>query len=335
VPKKPSKARKGLDPVWDEIVYERCLAADPDDRYASAAELKAAILGRKSETTPKDAPTEDGKPKRGTPPPLSASRKQSASGDKPVSGRNWISPTTGMEFVWIEALKLWVGKYAVTNAEYRKMSPKRNSGSYGRYSLNGDRQPVVKVNFNDARSYAKWLSRMDHAALEGLCYRLPSEDEWSAFAHCEDGREYPWGDGWPPFSGEAGNYADSTLKRLSGFWLYRPSSSVPRYTDGHPVSAPVNEDWVNPWGLYGVGGNVWEACALDRTGQLFGAWRGASWKTGARVFLKCAYRKCWIDKFWSNFKRDDHGFRLVLSENSTSLPDSDGTVGGTRGTRQC
>ncbi len=44
VPLKPSRARKGLDPIWDIIIYERCLCADPDGRYASAAELKADIL---------------------------------------------------------------------------------------------------------------------------------------------------------------------------------------------------------------------------------------------------------------------------------------------------
>jgi len=44
VPMRPSKARPGLNSVWDDIVYERCLTADPSGRFSSAAELKAAIL---------------------------------------------------------------------------------------------------------------------------------------------------------------------------------------------------------------------------------------------------------------------------------------------------
>jgi formylglycine-generating enzyme required for sulfatase activity len=217
---------------------------------------------------------------RPTPPPAStpaavAPRRDAAASQRgaPVAGQNWTSPATGMKFVWIDALKMWVGKFEVTNGEYRKKEPRHDSKSYKNHSLNRDSQPVVYVNFDDAKAYAAWLTEREKAALGGARYRLPSEDEWMTYAQCGDGREYPWGNNWPPPSGRAGNYHG---QEGAGTW-----DKISGYNDGFPVTAPVDKLWANPWGLHGVGGNVWEACARDSTGQAFGgsfgAWRGASW----------------------------------------------------------
>ncbi len=182
----------------------------------------------------------------------------------------WTSPATSMEFVWIPQMKMWVGKYEVTNAEYRKKEPGHDSGEYKGHTLNRDRQPVVQVNFNDAKTYAEWMTERDRGVLpEGYKYRLPSEAEWLTYAQCGDGREYPWGNNWPPKSGQAGNYHG---REGAGEW-----EKIPGYNDGFPVTAPVDELWKNPWGLAGVGGNVWEVCASDSTGESFETWRGASW----------------------------------------------------------
>jgi len=208
-----------------------------------------------------------------------------------------------MEFVWIKALKLWVGKYEVTNEQYRRKEPGHDSKQYKGNSLNGDRQPVVYVNFDDAKAYAQWLTEQERRSGSlpaGYRYRLPSEAEWMTFAQCGDGREYPWGNNWPPRSGQAGNYSDS-----ASAWRYK----IDGYNDGHPVTCDVEKSWANPWGLYGVGGNVWECCAKDNSGGAFGAWRGASWDHYGQGTLRCACR-------YGNFPsyRDDYdGFRLVLS----------------------
>ena len=224
---------------------------------------------------------------------------------KPVEGQNWTSPSTGMEFVWIEALEMWVGKYEVTNAEYRKKEPRHNSREYKGHTLNRDRQPVVSMNFDDAKAYAQWLTGQDMGVLpSGYKYRLPSGDEWTTFAQCGDGRTYPWGNNWPPRSGQAGNYADEAANRGFSDW-----STISGYNDGHPVTALVDELWVNPWGLAGVGGNVWEATSSDSSGGSFGAWRGASWRTHIQDYLRCSYRYV----FGPLYRGNSLGFRLVLS----------------------
>ncbi|MEI7899134.1 MAG: bifunctional serine/threonine-protein kinase/formylglycine-generating enzyme family protein [bacterium] len=215
----------------------------------------------------------------------------------PAEGEPWASPSTGMEFVWVASLKLWVGKYEVTNGEYRKEEPGHDSKEYQGQSLNGERQPVVLVNFDDAAAYAAWLTERDQAQLGGMWYRVPSEAEWRAAAQCGDGRKYPWGDAMPP---KYGNYSDSASP-ISG--------KIDGYTDGYAVACPVEKSGKNDWGLYGMGGNVWEGCASDASGSSFGAWRGASWSDDDPDALRCACRI-----YVGGSGRDDYGgFRLVLS----------------------
>jgi len=224
----------------------------------------------------------------------------------PVAGENWTSPATGMEFVWVRQMNMWVGKHEVTNAEYRRKEPGHDSRSYQGRSLNGDRQPVVYVNFDDGKAYAEWLTARDRAAgriPEGYRYRLPTGDEWMTFAQCGDGREYPWGNNWPPRSGQAGNYRDAAAQREVNL-----SSPISGYTDGHAVTAPVDELWANPWGLKGVGGNVWEATSKTAGGD-FDAWRGASWRNYYQDYLRCTARY----DFGGSVRDNDLGFRLVLA----------------------
>ncbi|OQA00998.1 MAG: Formylglycine-generating sulfatase enzyme [Planctomycetes bacterium ADurb.Bin412] len=244
---------------------------------------------------PAEVPAQQPVPKTGAQPTARTS--------KPIEGRDWVSPSTGMEFVWIKALKCWVAKYEVTNGEYRKMKPDHDSKEFGGHSLNGDRQPVVQVNFDDAKAYAKWLNEQDKAALGNLRYRLPTEDEFMTYAQCGHKWEYPWGDGWPPVSGKAGNY--------HGHEGAGPSEKISGYNDGYPVTCNVEQSWENPWCLYGVGGNVWEACASSMAAdQPFGAWRGASWLTrGIQGHLRCALRS----GHGAARRYIDSGFRVVLS----------------------
>ena len=209
----------------------------------------------------------------------------------------WKSPKTGMVFVWVPALKVWVGKYEVTNGEYRKKIPTHNSKNYGVYSLNRDRQPVVYVNFEDAKAYAVWLTKQDKKSLGGTRYRLISEKEWETVARCGDGRGYPWGNTMPP---KWGNYSDSASPL---------DEKIGGYTDGHAVTCDVEMSGENQWGLFGVGGNVQECCASDVSGSSFGAWRGASWLYAAPKLLECAYRY----ELGESRRYYEFGFRLVLT----------------------
>lgn len=224
----------------------------------------------------------------------------------PERGRGFVSSATGMEFVWIEALGIWVGKYEVTNQEYRKKVPTHSSGAARRHSrsllVDGNRHPVVRVNFDDAKRFAEWMTENERFFRQrGFRYRLPGEQEWMVFAQCGDEREFPWGPRWPPPQGRAGNYLGKEA-------LGHGRDGIDGYRDGHRATGPVDELWANPWGLHGVGGNVWEACAADETGESFGAWRGGSWRSDRPETMRISARRDVASRL-----EDDCGFRLVIS----------------------
>ena len=222
---------------------------------------------------------------------------------RPAEGREWKSPASGMEFVWIDSLGMWVGKYEVTNNEYRQFKPGHDSKDFMGHDLNGERQPVVFVNFDDALDYADWLTERDSARLGGnLRYRLPTSKEWEAFAQCGDGREYPWGNQWPPRSGNAGNFHGV---EGAGDW-----GRVPGYDDGFSVTCAVEQSWRNSWGLYGVGGNVWEATTSDRDSMMFKCWRGGAWSSYHQNQLRTTFR---LALHGGRNRGNSFGFRLVLA----------------------
>lgn len=216
-----------------------------------------------------------------------------------LTGKDFTVKDLGMEFVWIEKMGCWVGKYEVTNAEYRKYDPLHDSKNYKAGDLNDDKLPVVFVSFDDATKFTEWLTERERNAKrlpEGYIYRLPAKDEWTAFAQCGEGWEYPWGNTMPP---KFGNYSDK-----ASAWDKKMNS----YDDGFALTCPVDKSGKNDWGLYGVGGNVWECTRKSATNPAFDAWRGGSWTISQPGILRTDFRRT------SNTpdKDENYGFRVVL-----------------------
>ena len=78
-----------------------------------------------------------------------------------IRDRPWVAHTVNMEFMWIPLLRLWVGRFEVTNEEYQKKEPEHDSGEFREQPLNDPRQPVVRVNFDDCVAYAAWLTEQE------------------------------------------------------------------------------------------------------------------------------------------------------------------------------
>ncbi len=220
--------------------------------------------------------------------------------DKAVGGK-LVSPTTGMEFVRIEPLGIWVAKYETTNGEFRKMVADHDSKTVDMITLNGDRQPVVNVNFVQARDFANWMTEKDKAAgtlPAGHVYRLPYESEWVAFARCGTDNEFPWGKTWPPTTG---NYhGEEGIGR---------SDKIAGVEDEFVGPCDVEQSGANRWGLFGVGGNVWEGCSWQNDFREAGAWRGGSWDTGTIGMSRITFRSVGSP----GYKFPNYGFRLVLA----------------------
>lgn len=225
----------------------------------------------------------------------------------------------------------YFGVREVSNAEFRAFRAEHASGIHREESLDLDRQPVVRIGWQDAAAFCNWLSARDglppaYVASNGRLelarpvttgYRLPTEAEWEYVARF-DGRaavrKYPWGDALP-LAARSGNYADQSA-------IYLTSVVISGYDDGHRVSAPVGSYPANPLGVQDLGGNVQEWTAdrysiyvtdasssfVDPVGPETGdAWvvRGAGWLTGRTPELRVAWRD------GAAVGRQDLGFRIA------------------------
>jgi hypothetical protein len=189
----------------------------------------------------------------------------------------------------------------------------------------GPDHPVVNVSWTDAKAFCEWLTRKGQQ--EGRLgkhqfYRLPTDREWSVAVGLEreagetpEARDamvpnvYPWGQEWPPPAG-AGNYADLTAKASFPSW-----EIIESYRDGFATTAPVGSFPANPFGLYDLGGNVWEWCE-DRyhPEKEFRVVRGGSWfNSDPRDLLSSAR-----DHHLPGYRYDCYGFRIVLVSRAES-----------------
>lgn len=206
-----------------------------------------------------------------------------------------IGPKTTMRFVYIPALKSYVGKYEVSNKQYRCFQPTHNSGEHQNLTLNNDDQPVAAVSWNDACAFCEWMTKNFGGNQWQFC--LPTEKEWETVAACGKSVEYPWGDGPAPRNW---NYFGAENPD--------PSPKLPKHYDGYRVSCLVQKSGRNDWGLLGMGGNVWEWCddADDAEGKTR-VLKGASWADCADMFLKISRRS----SYTADYASSSIGFRVI------------------------
>lgn len=193
----------------------------------------------------------------------------------PIKGSHMTVPLgkgENIEFVWIEDMQMWFGKYEITNGQYKRFNPEHDSGFRYAFTLNGDKQPAVMVNWTQAKAFAGWLNENFMKNMpDGYVFRLPTESEWETAAKCGDRRIYPWGEAWPP---KYGNYSDTTAKQS----FPKDWQGLNDYTDNYAVTCPVSLSGKNEWDIYGLAGNVWEWCEdwYDTT-RRYRSRRGACW----------------------------------------------------------
>lgn len=229
----------------------------------------------------------------------------------PEPSHDWVTQTARMEFIWVAPMRMWVGRFEVTNEEYQQKDPAHTSGEFRGLCLNGARQPAVRLNFDDATAYAAWLTEQERAAGKlppGWRYRLPSSIEAITYTRAGSVRTYPWGDLWPP---SRGNYADASLTTA-----FPDLPCISNYQDGFAATAPVEASGENEWRLFGAGGNVWETTSRAAGIDLFGGWQGGGWDDHVSSRIRCDT----LYGFIGNARGAVNGFRLVLAPISEESP---------------
>jgi len=195
-----------------------------------------------------------------------------------------------------------ISKYPITNAHYQAFI---SDGGYKndqwwqglakRYAMPAEPAwatedyPRESVSWYEAIAFCRWLS-----SKLGQTVTLPTEMQWQRAAQGDDGREYPWGNG---FDRAKCNTAESGIGQ---------TTPVDRYPNGQ-----------SPFGVFDMAGNVWEWClneysnplTTDISGTMDRVLRGGSWHGYLNV-ARTAYR------YYFGLPDDEgsiFGFRVAVS----------------------
>lgn len=167
----------------------------------------------------------------------------------------------------------WLAATETTNEQYRRFETRFDCGYYQKRHardddmgllLNEARQPAVRVSWEQAMAFCRWLSTRT-----GLEVTLPTEAQWEWAARAGTIEELPWGDAGSDFSSWA-NLADIAFSRghrpdglqisggLDHLVIEGADLADQRWNDGQRVTAAVGSYRPNVWGLFDMIGNAAE-----------------------------------------------------------------------------
>jgi serine/threonine protein kinase len=124
----------------------------------------------------------------------------------------------------------YIDKTEVSNAAYSQFCQATSRPLPEHFPGNQPNLPVVFVNIDDAREFARWAGK-----------RLPNDLEWEKAARGTDGRTYPWG-----------NVSEISRANTNNSGKFLPDSAdLLRPVDSFPSGA-------SPYGALQMVGNAWE-----------------------------------------------------------------------------
>ena len=233
---------------------------------------------------------------------------------QPEAGKPFEN-SLGMKFVAVGPAKVL---FAIWDVRLQDFEPFASTTGISKIAVKfeqGPTHPVVNVSWEEAQDFCNWLTQKERQAGrlgKTQVYRLPTDNEWSIAsglaepAGSPESKDqskdpskdrqikdvFPWGTTWPPQKG-AGNY-DPILG-----------------TDTFLGTSPVGSFAANKYGLFDMGGNVWQWCE-DFIDGVSGARvvRGASYFNSA-VNNLVLFRR---DSYDANIHSALVGFRVVIAD---------------------
>ncbi len=215
----------------------------------------------------------------------------------------------------------WMSRCEITNRHYRLFDPDHDSryefGDFLCFSLedrgfptNGDAQPVLRVSYEQAQQFCRWISDKT-----GRTAVLPSAAQWEYAARAGDeSPNFYFGDLNADFSVYA-NLSDQTNFAVQTYrpWSL-PSGAIPpwrpadtRFNDGYRATAPVGTFRPNRWGLFDMFGNVAEWVAAFDVSDVSVSAVGGSFNSRPQ-----AARFGTAKQYPSDQPVYDVGFRIIL-----------------------
>jgi len=212
----------------------------------------------------------------------------------------------------------WIARSEVTNGQYLRFvkATHRHPLDYwtdGNVPSGLENFPVVNVNWDDARAYARWVGG-----------RLPTELEWEKAARGTDGRLFPWGQSWD--KSRCQNLQLRTkVYRIEGGDVVGSTTEFPRdpIREG-PVAVGSYPAGASPYGCLDMAGNVWEWCEDCYDAKAYQRYshgnigrpsegnsrvvRGGSWYWDHPAAFRCAFRHFALGP---GSRLDELGFRCV------------------------
>ncbi|MCK5835539.1 MAG: SUMF1/EgtB/PvdO family nonheme iron enzyme, partial [Lentisphaeria bacterium] len=183
----------------------------------------------------------------------------------------------------VKAVKktIYFAEFEVTNALYNafdKTHSSRFMDRLGKDQTNpgidarGPKLPVIRVSYNEAVAYAKWLSKK-----MGKKFRLPTETEWEYAAAAGTDSDFYWGDVKADF-GKYANLSDKTMYKFNARQTLNYYLRIDSSNDGAQVQTTPGRYKANDFGLYDMIGNVreWTSTRNDKAGRRIT--KGGSWQ---------------------------------------------------------
>jgi len=180
----------------------------------------------------------------------------------------------------------WMGACEVTNAQFRRFDATFDPGYYTKRHasqddqglwLNGRDQPAVRVSWEQAMGFCRWLSERT-----GRTVTLPTEAQWEWACRAGSDAAFAFGAAGADFS-KHGNLGDAAFS-CGGPWplgkqttggvdnlaLEGAHLADRRFNDGAIVTSAVARYRPNAWGLFDMHGN---AAEWTRTAYRPSVWR--------------------------------------------------------------
>lgn len=230
----------------------------------------------------------------------------------------------------------WMSETEVTNAQFCALFPEHDSRYVDQfwkdhtrpgYPANLPEQPVIRVSWNEAMEYCRKLG-----GATGLNITLPTEAQWEWACRAGTDTDFWYGDLNTDF-GKKENLADSQLTKMAvsgidpqpmsktAYW-YKYYNFVPKeesVDDGRMIQCDSRLYEANPFGLYGMHGNIAEWTRSDYqpypyTGKVksptdFRVVRGGSY------WERPKFATSYVRKHFYTWQRNHLvGFRLIIED---------------------